>query len=68
MIAILKKMKEKNYYFKKIDFQAMFDSFDIFGDKGNGQAPYPYLIQALGHMNVHYTQEQFLAKYPQFKL
>lgn len=35
----------------------MFDSFDIFGDKGSGQAPYIYLIQALGHMNIHYSQE-----------
>lgn len=35
----------------------MFDSFDIFGDKGNGQAPYIYLIQALGHINIHYTFE-----------
>lgn len=68
MIAILKKMKEKTHYFKKIDFQAMFDSFDVFGDKGTGQVPYLYLLQALGHINVVYTQDQFLNKYPQFKL
>lgn len=46
----------------------MFDSFDIFGDKGNGQAPYIYLIQALGHIGVQYSHEEFLNKYPQFKL
>lgn len=57
MVAILKKMKEKTHYFKRTDFEAMFDSFDIFGDKGNGQAPYIYLIQALGHINIHYTLE-----------
>ena len=68
MIAILKKMKEKTNYFKKLDFQAMFDSFDVFGDKGSGHVPYLYLLQALGHINVHYTQEQFLNRYPQFKL
>lgn len=33
----------------------MFESFDVFGDKGNGMIPYLYLIQALGHINVHYT-------------
>lgn len=46
----------------------MFDSFDAFGDKGSGLIPYQYLIQALGHINVNYTQEEFVKKYPQFKL
>lgn len=46
----------------------MFDSLDAFLDKGNGQIPYQYLIQSLGHINVNYTQEDFLKKYPQFKL
>ncbi len=68
MISILKKMKQKTHYFKKADFQAMFDSFDVFGDKGTGLIPYLYLMQSLGHLNVHYTQQQFLNKYPQFKL
>jgi hypothetical protein len=35
----------------------MFDSFDVFGDKGTGQVPYLYLLQALGHINVVYTQD-----------
>lgn len=34
----------------------MFDSFDVFGDKGSGQAPYMFLLQALGHLNINYTQ------------
>lgn len=61
-------MKEKLHYFKKIDFEAMFDSLDAFGDKGTGQIPYQYLIQSLGHINVNYSHEEFLKKYPQFKL
>ena len=56
MVQVLKKLKEKTYYFKKADFEAMFDSYDVFGDKGNGQVPYPYLIQALTHINVDYSQ------------
>ena len=68
MVQVLKKLKEKTYYFKKADFEAMFDSYDVFGDKGNGQVPYPYLIQALTHINVDYSQEEFLSAYPQFKL
>ena len=68
MIQILKQMKDKKHYFKKIDFEAMFESYDVFGDKGNGQVPYPSLIQALTHLNIHYSQEDFLNKYPQFKL
>jgi hypothetical protein len=57
MISILKKMKEKQNYFVKADFEAMFDSYDIFDNKGNGQVPYIYLIQALTHINVHYNKE-----------
>ena len=56
MICILKKMKEKKDFFKKTDFEAMFDSYDIFDNKGNGQIPYIYLIQALTHVNVHYAK------------
>lgn len=46
----------------------MFDSYDIFDSKGNGQIPYSSLIQALTHVNVHYSKEDFLNAYPQFKL
>lgn len=46
----------------------MFDSYDVFGDKGNGQVNYADLMQALTYINVHYSQEEFLNKYPQFKL
>ena len=35
----------------------MFDSYDIFDSKGNGQIPYTYLIQALTHVNVHLSKE-----------
>lgn len=68
MVQILKKMKEKTHYFKKADFEAMFDCYDMFGDKGNGQVAYTYLMQALTHINLHYSQEEFVGKYPQFKL
>ena len=34
----------------------MFDSYDVFGDKGNGQVNYGDLMQALTHINVHYSQ------------
>ena len=56
MISLLKKMKEKNNYFKKSDFQAIFDSYDIFDNKGNGQIPYVYLMQSLTHINVHISK------------
>lgn len=46
----------------------MFDCYDIFGDRGTGQVPYTYLMQALTHINVTYSQPDFVNKYPQFKL
>ena len=61
-------MKEKNNFFKKSDFEVMFDSYDAFGNKGNGQIPYTYLLQALNQLNIHISKEDFLLAYPQFKL
>ena len=46
----------------------MFDSYDIFESKGGNQIPYTYLIQALEKINVRLTREEFLDKYPEFKL
>jgi hypothetical protein len=57
MIAILKKMKEGEAFFQSVDFEEMFDSFDAFGSRGNGQIPVLYLMQALRNINIWYTQE-----------
>ena len=46
----------------------MFESYDFFSSKGGNQIPYTSLMQALQKINVHYTKEDFLNAYPQFKL
>ena len=46
----------------------MFDSYDFFESKGGNQIAYPYLMQALEKINIKYQKQQFLNKYPQFKL
>lgn len=56
MIKILEKIKDKQYFFKKLDYENIFDGYDIFGTHGNGQISYIYLIQALENMNICYTQ------------
>ena len=46
----------------------MFESYDFFSSKGGNQVPYTSLMQALEKINVHYSKEDFLNTYPQFKL
>ena len=40
-------MKEGQNFYKKSDFEHMFDSYDFFESKGGNQIPYIYLVQAL---------------------
>lgn len=47
LVSILKSMKENQSYFKKSDFEHMFESYDFFESKGGNQIPYSSLIQAL---------------------
>ena len=47
-------MKESNHYFKKSDFEHMFDSYDFFESKGGNQIAYPFLVQALEKINIKY--------------
>lgn len=68
LAAILRAMKDKQTFFKKSDFESMFESYDFFSSKGGNQIPFTSLVQALDRINVHYTREDFLAAYPQFKL
>lgn len=68
LAAILRSMKEKQPFFKKSDFESMFESYDFFSSKGGNQIPFTSLIQALEKVNVRYTREEFLEAYPQFKL
>jgi hypothetical protein len=35
MVNILKRMKEKDTFFRKTDFENMFDAYDVFADRGN---------------------------------
>lgn len=46
----------------------MFESYDFFSSKGGNMIPFTSLVQALERINVHYSREEFLAAYPQFKL
>ena len=46
----------------------MFDAYDFFESKGGNQIPYTYLMQGLEKINIKYEKEEFLNKYPQFKL
>jgi hypothetical protein len=68
LVAIFKNMKDSQNYFKKSDFEHMFDSYDFFESKGGNQIPYTYLVQALQRISINYQKENFLSKYPQFKL
>ena len=68
LISILKGMKEKQSFYKKSDFENMFESYDFFSSRGGNQIPYTSLIQALDKINIHYSKEEFLNLYPQFKL
>lgn len=68
MVSILQKMKDKQYYYRKADFEMIFDGYDVFGTHGNGQISYIFLMQALKNLNINYEQEEFVNKYPQFKL
>lgn len=45
----------------------MFDGYD-FVEKGGQQIHYKNIIQALENINIPYSHESFLQKYPQFKL
>lgn len=65
---IFRAMKEKQSFFKKTDFEDMFDSYDFFSSLGGNQIPFTSLVHALGKLNIHYTREEFLEAYPQFKL
>ena len=68
LILIFKALKEKQHYFKKTDFEQMFEAYDFFESKGGNQIPYTYLMQALEKISISYEKEEFLTKYPQFKL
>jgi Ca2+-binding EF-hand superfamily protein len=59
MIEILKKQKSKeNDYFKRSDFEHIFDTFDIFDERGTREISKQYLIQALKYINIHYTLDE----------
>ena len=47
-------MRENQHFFKKSDFEHMFDSYDFFESKGGNQIPYTYLIQGLEKINIKY--------------
>jgi Ca2+-binding EF-hand superfamily protein len=68
LAGILRSMKEKQPFFRKSDFESMFESYDFFSEKGGNQIPFTSLVQALEKINVSYTREEFLNAYPQFKL
>ena len=68
MAEILKQIKNKSTYFKKTDFEQMFDSYNFFEEKADNKIPYNYLIQGLRRITVKYEKQQFLEKYPKFKL
>ena len=68
LIAIFKAIKDNQHYFKKSDFEHMFEAYDFFEAKGGNQVPYIYLMQGLEKINVSYDKETFLNTYPQFKL
>jgi Ca2+-binding EF-hand superfamily protein len=68
LISIFKTIKENQHYFKKSDFEHMFEAYDFFEAKGGNQIPYTYLVQALEKIGIKYEKDEFLTKYPQFKL
>jgi hypothetical protein len=39
------------------DFEAMFDNYDFFDNKGNHQVHYKNLIQALSNINISIPHE-----------
>lgn len=47
LVGIFKSMKENQTFFKKTDFEHMFQSYDFFESKGGNQIPFTNLIQAL---------------------
>lgn len=56
MAEILKHIKNKTTYFKKHDFEHMFDSYNFFEEKADNKIPYNYLIQALRRITVNYEK------------
>jgi hypothetical protein len=65
MVQTLRGLKEKKAYFKREDFEGMFESHDALGE---GEVGFWLLNQGLDKLGVRYSESEFLERYPIYKI